>query len=849
MKKQGQSEGVKGKVLSGFFLILFLALGAVFAVIQLASQLSPPDSGVSQSVIKLTLVSNMLSELIEADGQARAYITTGERHYLSKYRKKYEEIKKLADSLKYSSTLQPEQYKRMLVVDSLLTLKKRTLESFFLASNASEMLKISKMKSLGIPEGSKDTAALNKRSELHPSAGKQSPEKEAEADSKNVFQKLWNNITGRKPGRDSLQKQVSPPRLAIDTLNAYTSLKDSTLEMVKSQLLRMGEKERLERQMNVERELLLLKTNQGIMDEIRNVLLLFENEEINRAIEGAGHSRKVLQRLWYTALVLTSVGLFTMLVFVILIWKDLARSAFYRKQLEKARVLAERLLKVKEQFLANMSHEIRTPITSIIGFTERLSGTRLSKEQNDYLNYINSSSEHLLGLVDDLLDYSRIESGKFNLESIPFSPSELLQHAFETMSHKAEARGLTMHYTGSLSESVVLTGDPLRIRQIIYNLLNNSIKFTERGSVTLCAEAQSSGDKTWTLILSVEDTGIGIPVEKQQEIFEEFTQVDAGITRRYGGSGLGLAICRKLTELMDGSIKLASNTGQGTKVTVELPLEVYEGSFSPVKLSGTRERPDLQGIRILLAEDDPTTRILISDSLRSLGATVDEAGDGLQAWDAFTGKQGNYQLVMTDIQMPQMSGPELASMIGKYIAENGITRPAVMGLTAHAMPEELSKFRESGIDAFLIKPFKGAQLDELLYELLKAHPLRTLNTGIQQSGERRLNLETFMQFAGNDQEALGKILVSLADNLQKTSAEMQEAFDNGHIDDLAMLAHRMLPNVRNLGAGEEIKILQKLESLRNQSIIRMDEVSSALNKLRQGMKEIERTLRNGFGSG
>jgi len=329
------------------------------------------------------------------------------------------------------------------------------------------------------------------------------------------------------------------PRIAIDTLNSYMIMKDSTLEMARAQLLRMGERERIERQMVVERELLLVKTNQVIMDEIRKVLLLFEKEEINRAIEGTGNSRKVLQRLWYTALVLTSVGLFTMLVFVFLIWKDLARSAFYRKQLEKARVLAEHLLKVKEQFLANMSHEIRTPITSIIGFTERLSGTRLTKEQDDYLSYINSSSEHLLGLVDDLLDYSRIESGKFNLESIPFRPSELLSQAFETLRQKAEDKGLSMNLNTTIAESDAYVGDPLRIRQIVFNILNNSIKFTEHGSVSLSAEMQKTKENSVVLSIRVVDTGIGIALDKQKEIFEEFTQVDAGITRKYGGSGAG----------------------------------------------------------------------------------------------------------------------------------------------------------------------------------------------------------------------------------------------------------------------------------------------------------------------
>jgi len=848
MKKHGQTEGVKGKVLSGFFLLLIIALGAVIVVIQLASQLSPPDSGVSLSVIKLGYVSNMLSKQIEADGQARAYITTGERRYLLNYRKQYKEIKKLADSLKYSSTLHPEQYKRMLVVDSLLSLKKATMENFFRMSTVREVKPEKQGQQVTSTPQTSDSIQVILKPIDHPVGVTQVKEKAPVTDSKNVFKKLWESIAGKKTKIDSLQKQPQLIVIKPDSINTFSAKRDSTLEMVKSQLIKMSEKDRIERQMNVERELLLLKTNQVIMDEIRNVLILFEKEEINRAITGAGHSREVLKRLWNTAMVLTSVGLLTMLIFVILIWKDLARSAFYRKQLEKARLLAEGLLKVKEQFLANMSHEIRTPITSIIGFTERLSETRLSIEQKDYLNYINTSSDHLLGLIDDLLDYSRIESGKFNLDSIPFSPSDLLSHAYETMRQKAESRGLVLRFESQLPELVALNGDPLRIRQIVYNLLNNSIKFTEKGSITLAAHLQMTSTKSALLTISVVDTGIGIPPDKQEEIFEEFTQVDAGITRKYGGSGLGLAICRKLTGLMNGSIKLESNPGEGSSVVVELPLEFYHGILLQEKPHKSEARPDLSGFEILLAEDDPTTSILISGSLRSMGASVDEAANGEAAWKLFKMKNAGYHLIMTDIQMPLISGPELAALIGKFADENGITKPVIMGLTAHAMPEDLSDFRDSGIDDFLIKPFRSNQLDDILTKLLNIkNPDKPSLVEDPIPNGRQLNFETFMKFAGNDKEALGQILASLADNMHNTSTEMQQAYDSGQLKDLVMLAHRILPNMRNLGATEEVRLLQLIEALRSQSSINQANLAEPFNKLRLGMKEIETLLRNQLG--
>jgi len=844
MKKHGQSEGVKGKVLSGFFLLLILALVAILAVIQLASQLSPPDSGVSQSVIKLTLVSNMLSELIEANGQARAYINTGEKRYLANYRKLDKEIQQSADSLKYFSSLQPDQYRRMLSIDSLLKIKRVTMENFFRIRKVDDTLAMH-LKKRGKPSpGNGDTIGLKKNPLATQETDRQFVQDEGnEEEKQNFFKKIWDNFTGKRPKKDSLTKGLPQISLLDDSLYTLTNAGDTTIEMVKSQLQQLGEQERIYRQKIIDRDLLLLRTDQVIMDEIRNVFLLFEKEEINRTIEESGHGREVFRRLWYTAIVLAAVGLITMIVFVILIWKDLARSNFYRRQLESARHLAEKLLKVKELFLANMSHEIRTPITSIIGFTERLSITKLSKEQQNYLRYINSSSEHLLGLVDDLLDYSRIENGKFNLETIAFLPADLFQHAFETLRHKAERKGLEMNYTSNLEPDIALLGDPLRIRQIVYNLLNNSIKFTEAGQVNLTTSITPSGKNT-ILSFIVSDTGIGIPEEKQKEIFSEFTQVDVGITRKYGGSGLGLAICQKLVGIMNGEITLKSSPAKGTTVSVILPLTISNDEIIEPSGENLDATINLSGFRILLAEDDETTRILLTESLESSGAIVDFAEDGEKAWALFIRQKAGYDLVVTDIQMPDLSGPELAERIVSYTIENGSDLPPILGLTAHATPEELELFSQKGIISFLLKPFRQYQLVAALGKVLKKKTLtKPLSYNPEVNETREINLDPFLKFAGNDRDALNKILTSLADNLHSTMEDMQKAFDSADYQQLALLSHRILPNVRNLGAKEEVTLLIKLESLRNSHEFDRDAINGLLMALKAGAAEIETMLR------
>ncbi len=841
MKKTGQTEGVKGKVLSGFFLLLVLALIAILAVIQLARQLSPPESGVSDSVIKLTLVSNMLSELLEANGQARAYINTGEKRYLYRYRKLDKDIQQLADSLKYFSTSQPEQYRRMLSVDSLLKLKRITMENFFRIRRADDTLA---MNLTGKKLSRADSATARRAQEKTSISRQPSQENNGEESKQGFFKKIWDNFSGRKTRKDTVQGSLPQINLLRDTLNALTSAGDTTIEMVKSQLHQMSEQERIYKQRIIDRDLLLLRTDQVIMDEIRNVFILFEKEEINRAVEESSHGREVFRRLWYTALVLAAVGLFTMLVFVILIWKDLARSNFYRRQLETARHLAEKLLKVKELFLANMSHEIRTPITSIIGFTERLSTTRLTKEQAAYLKYINSSSEHLLGLVDDLLDYSRIESGKLNLDSIGFIPSEMFQHAFETLRHKADLKGLQMNYRSEIPEDLTVSGDPLRIRQIVYNLLNNSIKFTESGSISLVVSSQKTDDKV-KLGFVVSDTGIGIPPEKQKEIFGEFTQVDESITRKYGGSGLGLAICRKLVSLMNGEIELESTPGEGTRVTVSILVEQYDGPVPEHMQEMSGSTIDLRGFKILLAEDDEPTRILISELLRSAGAELVVAADGLEAWNLIQKDFSSFNLIITDIQMPNLSGPELAGRITRHAETAVIEVPPVLGLTAHATRDEIESYHRTGIRSVLIKPFRVHQLVGTLAKMLNAAVIVPAPDSNDIKGATmNINLEPFRKFSGNDNAALNRILHSLADNLGATAKEMNTAALSGDLQLLALLAHRMLPNIRNLGAADVAGLLQKLESLRHGNSLDPDELTTIMQTLTKSLKALETELRN-----
>lgn len=813
MKNPARQVRIKGKVFTGFVLLLLLAISAVIILIRIATQLSPPDTGGSQSVTKLSIVSNMLSTLIDADGQARAYITTGQRKFLTRYKNLEQEVRQLTDSLKNLSIENPEQYNRMIIVDSLMDMKKVALDNYFRYKPAGTPSIMSPERLQNIVDRFSDTIGVSyKTIPTQPETEEINTETQ-EQKKDNFLKRLWSSISGKQSKTDSVPR-IQEVRSTNDTLHSYTKLNDSAIYQIRQQLQQMSQEERVERQLAIEREMMLLRTDQNILDEIRNVLLLFEKEEINRAISGAEHSRLILRKLWNTALIAAITGLATMLVFIFLIWKDLARSNFYRKKLEEARKLAEKLLKVKEMFLANMSHEIRTPITSIIGFSEQMSGTQLNHDQAKYLKYINASSEHLLRLVDDLLDFSRIESGKLNLEARHFSPSVLIADSFETLSKRASQKGLATLLNQKIDPELKVTGDDLRIRQIIYNLLNNSIKFTSTGSITLDSDALINGDSA-LLSIRISDTGIGIPEDKQTEIFNEFTQADTGITRKFGGSGLGLAISRKLTEMMKGEIKLESKPGVGTSITIKIPLPVFTGELPVMTPEKANSVPDLSGFRILMAEDDETTRILLSENLLATGAIVHETANGQLAWNAFLEREGDFDLVITDIQMPDLSGPELTKRIIEWAKTNQAELCPILGLTAHSTPEDLKYYLALGMTDILLKPFRQAALFSMLANLLHVNPASDPIITTDQV-DNRPDISVFRQFANDDPEALKRILNSLSGGINETLSDLAKALEENDFLKISLLAHRMLPNVKNLGDKDTAALLLQLENLRNE---------------------------------
>ncbi|MGI4901251.1 MAG: ATP-binding protein [Janthinobacterium lividum] len=484
--------------------------------------------------------------------------------------------------------------------------------------------------------------------------------------------------------------------------------------------------------------------------------------------------------------------------------------------LTEAKLVAESAARARSEFLSTMSHEIRTPMNGVLGMLELLGLTHLDADQSRMLRVVRTSANGLLRILDDILDLAKIESGRLTIDAVPVNLRDVIGEVMSVLEANACTRQLYLYSTVDPALKPLIMTDDVRLRQILFNLVGNALKFTEHGGVEIAVEVLTATRRTQRLAVEVRDTGIGIQKNQQSQLFEPFVQADASTTRRYGGSGLGLAICRHLAGLMGGTISLQSELGVGTVVRVELPVRVAR--IRRQRVSGNAvcsatetpcEAPPRRPAHLLLAEDHPIARDLLTRQLGQLGYTFEFAANGRAALTRLA--QRRFDALLTDCQMPELDGYELTRQWRAMEALRGPVggRLVIIGMTANALREDQARREQAGMDDCLIKPIRLATLETTLRRWLDVNDMSDA-VGLDATrrrqwsrrdrllsktfGSRALAAQVVAAFVGAGRDDLQAFALASERLASATPPEIP-----GSLETLASLAHRIAGGVQLIG--------------------------------------------------
>ncbi|MCK8142324.1 ATP-binding protein [Flavobacterium sp. I-SCBP12n] len=762
------------------YLLLVLLFGSVGWFLYTENQnFSKNEKRFSNKNSSLLKVSTILSDLYKTESLARIAIQSESNKDFDKYVLKTKTLQTDIDSLK--TTVSTEYQKTLLdSVQLLLTRKIKNIQELKTIKSKSED---ENAVSNAITDLTKIQSSMRK---LQMEDFVKSPASMANYE-RNVLKKYVDYLNQNIPD---------------DSTNTLTKKESDSIVSVSKMLLNEVKKETANKKKRLNSEETKLIQNEILIsDQLRKVFGIIEREIILNTTSSYLAREKSLKKTNQIVTTAAAIGLLLTLFFLILIISDFSKTQSYKTQLEMANLKAKKLLTSREQLISTVSHDLKTPLSTIIGYTELLGNSELNTKQQHFTKNIKGSSSYISKLVQDLLDFTQIEAGKITIDTVPFSLADVINEVASSIQAVYSQKPIDLSITIDEKLQQKIIGDPFRLRQILSNIIGNAFKFTEKGFIKIDGKVNL---ETQTLTLSIKDSGIGIDEKSQQLVFEEFTQADEKIEKKYGGTGLGLTISKKMAAILGGALSLESEIGKGSTFTIQLPL-VFDNTAIEENLSSI----DKTQYRAVIIDDDQSLLQLTTEVLRQNDFIIfpfDKATEAL-LWI----EKNAFDFIITDIQMPVMDGFSFLKELQNKSYTEYENQP-VFAVTGRG-DLDLDYYKQAGFTTVIRKPYTPKTILTTIKAILNntVIPKEFATTNSSKNHNKGYSLKALKAFLSDDKNALEEILQSFMIDAKENLFLLEEAILAVNFQEIKNIAHKMNPMFKQIKAFEISAILDELE--------------------------------------